>query len=359
MTRLSDPLDFIRGRPLRNRYVLSPLTNCQSHADGTLSDEEYRWLTMRAEGGFALTMTCASHVQARGLGFPGQLGCWSDAHLPGLARLAEGIHRHDSVAMIQLHHAGIRSPKEHIEGPPVGPSDHAETGARALTAPEVAEVIEDFVVAAVRADRAGYDGVELHGAHGYLIAQFLSPEFNRREDRYGGDFTNRARMLFEILDGIRARCRSDFTVGVRLSPERFGLVLPEIVDLARQLVAGGQVDFIDLSLWDVNKEPNDAAWQGRTLLSYFTEIDRGRVRFGAAGRIYSAHDAEAALAAGLDYVVIGRGAVLHHDFPRLALADPAFRMAELPVTPAYLADEGLSPVFVQYMLNWKGFVTEA
>lgn len=359
MKHLSDPVEFMRGPPMRNRFMLSPLTNCQSHGDGTLSDEEYRWLTMRAAGGFGLTMTCASHVQARGLGFPGQLGCWSDDHLPGLARLAEGLHRQGSLAMVQLHHAGIRSPREHIDGPPVGPSDHAETGARALAAAEVADVIEDFVRAAERADRAGYDGVELHGAHGYLIAQFLSPEFNRREDAYGGSADNRARLLFEILAGIRARCRPDFAVGVRLSPERFGLVLSEIVDLAQRLMSGGQIDFIDLSLWDVAKEPNDAVWQGRSLLSYFTGLDRGRVRLGAAGRLYSAQDAVTALEAGLDYVVIGRAAVLHHDFPRRALADPGFRMADLPVTPEYLAAEGLSPVFVEYMRNWKGFVTEA
>jgi 2,4-dienoyl-CoA reductase-like NADH-dependent reductase (Old Yellow Enzyme family) len=91
--------------------MLAPLTNSQSAADGTLSDEEYRWLTMRAEGGFALTMTCASHVQAVGQGFPGQLGCFDDAHIPGLARLAEGIKQHDSLAVVQLHHAGRRSPK--------------------------------------------------------------------------------------------------------------------------------------------------------------------------------------------------------------------------------------------------------
>lgn len=353
-----DPVDFLRGPPMRNRYMLSPLTNCQSHPDGTLSDEEYHWLTMRAAGGFGLTMTCASHVQPRGRGFPGQLGCWSDAHLPGLARLARGVHGHGSLAMVQIHHAGIRAPREHIDGPPVGPSDHPETGARALTTAEVGEVIEDFVRAAVRADRSGFDGVEIHGAHGYLIAQFLSPEFNRRDDAYGGDAARRARLLFEIIAGIRARCRSDFTLGVRLSPERFGLVLPEIVELTRRLMSEGQVDFIDLSLWDVTKEPNDAAWQGRTLLSWFTELDRGRVRLGAAGRIYSTREATDALAAGLDFVVIGRGAVLHHDFARRALADPGFRMAEVPVTPAYLAAEGLSPAFVTYMRNWKGFVTE-
>ena len=89
MTDLFAPLTFTRGPAMKNRFMLAPLTNCQSHEDGRLSDEEFRWLTLRAAGGFGLTMTCASHVQAQGRGFPGQLGIYSDAHLEGLSRLAE------------------------------------------------------------------------------------------------------------------------------------------------------------------------------------------------------------------------------------------------------------------------------
>src|ERR1039457_4507459 len=112
MTHLLDPLSFSHGPTMKNRFMLAPLTNQQSHADGRLSDEEYRWLTMRAEGGFGLTMTCASHVQAVGQGFPGQLGCFDDRHNAGLSRLADGIKRHRSVAMVQLHHGGRRSPAD-------------------------------------------------------------------------------------------------------------------------------------------------------------------------------------------------------------------------------------------------------
>ena len=86
-----DAVTFIHGPAMKNRFMVSPLTNLQSNPDGTLSDDEERWLTMRAEGGFGLTMTCASHVDPRGQGFPGQLGCFSDDHLPGLTRLAAGI----------------------------------------------------------------------------------------------------------------------------------------------------------------------------------------------------------------------------------------------------------------------------
>ena len=277
------PLTFTRGPGMKNRFMLAPLTNTQSHADGTLSDDELRWLTYRSEGGFGLTMTCAAHVQRQGQGFPGQLGVFGDEHLPGLTRLAAAIKAAGSVAAVQLHHAGMRSPKELIGEAPVCPSEDEATGSRALTLAEVEQLVEDFVAAAVRAEKAGFDGVEIHGAHGYIVCQFLSPTINRRTDRYGGSPENRARILHEIIDGIRARCRPNFTLGLRLSPERFDLELAEIRDLAQAVMAQGKIDYLDMSLWDVAKEPNEEALKGRTLMSYFTELDRGNVRLGVAG----------------------------------------------------------------------------
>ncbi len=359
MTSLFDPLPLARGPTLRNRLVLAPLTNCQSQDDGRLSDEELHWLTMRASGGFALTMTCASHVQARGRGFPGQLGSYSDAHVDGLARLAAALKSAGSAAVVQLHHAGMRSPAALIGTEPVCPSQDAETGARELSVAEVEELRDDFIAAAERADRAGFDGVEIHGAHGYLLCQFLSATINRRTDRYGGSLENRSRLLFEIVDGIRARCRKDFTLGVRISPERFGMLLQEARAIAQRLMREGRIDFLDLSLWDVFKEPVEEPFRGRSLLSYFTDLERGDVRLGGAGKIMNGTDAARCLEAGLDFVVIGRAAILHHDFPRRVQADPAFRAAPLPVTPDYLRDEGLSPAFVEYMRNWPGFVAAA
>ncbi len=359
MTDLFDPMTFQRGPAMKNRFMLAPLTNTQSRDDGTLSDEEFRWLTMRAEGGFGLTMTCASHVQAQGRGFPGQLGIWSDAHVPGLSQLADAIRGRGSLAMVQLHHAGMRSPPGLIGGQPVCPSDNAETGARALATAEVEQLIDDFVAAALRAERAGFDGVELHGAHGYVLAQFLSAEVNQRTDHYGGSLENRSRIVFDILRGIRARCRPAFNVGVRISPERFGLKLAEMTALAQQLMVSGQIDFLDLSLWDVRKEPNEAQHQGRSLMSHFTQLDRRDVRVGVAGKVTSATEAALCLASGADFVIVGRAAILHHDFPERVLADPTFKAIGLPVTPEYLASEGLSPPFVDYMRNWKGFVSGA
>jgi 2,4-dienoyl-CoA reductase-like NADH-dependent reductase (Old Yellow Enzyme family) len=356
MTDLFEPLTFKRGPAMKNRFALAPLTNSQSHPDGRLSEDEFRWLVMRAKGGFGLTMTCAAHVQAVGQGFPGQLGVFSDDHLEGLTRLATAIREESSVAVIQLHHAGMRSPTELIGTQPVCPSDDSETGARALTGAQVEQLVEDFIAAAVRSERAGFDGVELHGAHGYVLAQFLSPTVNRRTDRWGGSPQNRARIVLEIIDGVRARTRRDFNLGLRLSPERFGLELPEIVALAQQLMSEAKIDYLDMSLWDVFKEPTDAPYKGRSLMSYFTELDRGDVRLGVAGKVVTPEDARRCLEQGCDFVLVGRAAILHHDYPAQVGANAAFAPVGLPVTREYLASQGLGPAFVDYMSGWKGFV---
>ncbi len=356
MTILFEPLSFRHGPALKNRFALAALTNLQSHKDGRLSDDEYKWLTMRAAGGFALTMTCAAHVQAVGQGFGGQLGIFSDDHLEGLTRLAEGINKHGSLSVVQLHHAGARSSEDLIGTQPVAPSDDADANARALTTVEVEQLIEDFISAAVRAEKAGFNGVEIHGAHGYILCQFLSSETNQRNDQFGGSLENRARPITEIINGIRARCGNDFTVGVRLSPERFGILLSEATTLAQQLMSDADIDYLDISLWDVFKEPAEEAFQGRSLMSYFTKLNRGDVRLSVAGKIKTPADALHCLSAGADFVLLGRAAILHHDFPNQTAQNADFTPVTIPVSAKHLHEQGLSNTFVDYMDTWKGFV---
>ncbi|MHB1969921.1 MAG: NADH:flavin oxidoreductase [Acidimicrobiales bacterium] len=358
MPDLFEPVTFAHGPSASNRVMLSPLTNQQSHADGTLSDEEFTWLVMRAQGGFGITATCASHVLERGQGFPGQLGCFSDDHLEGLTRLAGAIKAHGSLALVQLHHAGLRSPVELIGHSPVAPFADAETGARALSTAEVEGVVEAFAAAAQRCQRAGFDGVEIHGAHGYLLCQFLDAERNRRDDGYGGSFENRSRIFLEVVAAVRERCGEDFVLAVRLSPERFGVSTGEVVELYQRLLATGQVDIVDFSLWDVFKEPIDPAFAGRRLVELFGELERGATRLAAAGKLYAGADLRAALEVGLDLVVLGRAAITNHDFPRSLRADPDVAMRSLPVSVATLHDEGLSDRFVDYMRGWRGFVVD-
>jgi 2,4-dienoyl-CoA reductase-like NADH-dependent reductase (Old Yellow Enzyme family) len=340
---------------MKNRFMLAPLTNCQSHPDGRLSDEEFNWLVMRARGGFGLTMTCAAMVQPVGRGFPGQLGAFSDDHVEGLTRLASALHTEGSRSSVQLHHAGSRADKTLVPEL-VSASDDADFGARALTLDEVEQLRDDFIAAAVRVERAGFHGVELHGAHGYVLAQFLSSEMNRRDDRYGGALENRARLIVEIIDGVRARCRPDFQLGLRLSPERFGMRMAEIVELSQELFNGDKLDYLDLSLWDVTKEPEEDEFKGRSLLACFTGLNRRNTRLGCAGKITTGAVVDRALAEGADFVLIGRAAILHHDFPKHVERDRGFSAQPLPVTKDYLSAEGVSPPFLDYMKNFQGFI---
>ncbi len=358
MSSLADSLTFDHGRSMKNRFMLAPLTNQQSHPDGTLSDDEFHWLSLRAQGGFALTMTCAAHVQSTGQGFAGQLGCFSDAHQAGLSRLASNIHGYDSLAIVQLHHAGRRSPSELTGTSPVAPSADESTGARALSTGEVEEVINAFAAAALRCQSAGFDGVEVHGAHDYLLCEFLNAELNQRQDRFGGDANGRARIFFEIVAEIRRRCGNDFHVAVRLSPERFGMRTSDVMELFELLCARGDVDMIDLSLWDCFKDASDEQFEGGPLLELFTNLKRHRTRLAVAGKIYGASDAQRVLERGVDVVAIGRGAVTNHDFARRALAYPQFTMRELPVSREVLRSEGLGDALIEYMRGWKGFVAE-
>ena len=357
MSALAQPLNFKTGSSMKNRLMLAPLTNTQSHKDGRLSEDEIHWLTMRAKGGMGATMTAAAHVQQAGQGFPGQLGVFSDDHLPGLEKMAAGIKAHNSLAIVQLHHAGMRSPAEIIGEQPHCPSDNEEFGARALTTAEVEKLRDDFIAAAVRCEKAGFEGVEIHGAHGYILAQFLSPEINLRQDQYGGSLENRTRLIEEIVDGIRRQCSASFNLGLRLSPERFGLKLAEIKNFAEKIMVSGQLDYLDMSLWNVFNEPKEDGFQGKTLIQHFAELNRGDTKLGVAGKVRSAKEALACLEAGADFALIGRAAILHHDYADQAIADDNFRPIDLPASSEHLQNEGLSPTFVEYMREtFRGFV---
>jgi 2,4-dienoyl-CoA reductase-like NADH-dependent reductase (Old Yellow Enzyme family) len=357
MTPLSEPLAFAHGPAWANRLALAPLTNWQSNDDGSLHDDEYQWLVRRAEGGFGLTMTCAAHVSRGGQAFPGQLAVWDDRFLPGLTRLADGLRAAGSVSSIQLQHGGRRADPELTGRANVAPWDDLDRNTRALTTGEVEQVVEDFVAAAVRAEVAGFDGIEVHGAHGYLIGQFLDARHNQRTDRYGGSLDDRARMLVEILTGIRERTGPDFQVGLRLTPERNGILLSEARTVAGEVLASGLLDYLDMSLWDAFKEPYEEEHQGRPLIDFFIDLPRGTTRLGVAGKIIDAAGAQECLDRGADFVSIGTGAILHHDFARRAVSDPAFRSIEQPVSREHLVGESVGPAFLTYLAtNWDNFV---
>jgi 2,4-dienoyl-CoA reductase-like NADH-dependent reductase (Old Yellow Enzyme family) len=353
------PLPLRPGVSTSNRVWLAPLTNMQSHPDGACSDAEETFLARRAEGGFGLVMTCAAHVAQDGKAWPGELGVHDDAMMPGLTRLAARIRAGGALAAAQLFHGGLRA-SEAVSGLPTwSASAYVEPGAptpRAATEDDIERVIEQFANAARRCAAAGFDAVELHGAHGYLLSQFQSTVYNQRTDAWGGSLANRARLIRETTRAVRAAAPG-LALIVRLSPEDFGqakgIDLDETLALARWLADDG-MDVLHLSLWrsavTTVKRPDQHA------TPLFREAVGDGVKIVVAGGVWSRADAEAQLARGADAVALGRAAIANHDWPRRA--ESGAPIATPPVSAAHLASEGLSPGFVDYMRRWKGFVSE-
>lgn len=358
MASLNDPLELRHGRTLPNRFVLAPMTNRQSHLDGTISDMEIDWLVARARGGFGLTMTAAAYVHQAGKVWPGQLGISSDDHIAGLERLAREVTEAGSVSSVQLHHGGVKAVAAVSGQDVVGPWADAQTEVRELSTGEVQQVVDDFAAAAARAERAGIDGVEVHGGHGYLVGQFLDESNNTREDGYGGDAAGRSRFVREVVRAIRGRTGPDFQVGLRLSVERYGLVAEEMVDLVADLLAGGDLDYIDLSLWDVRKLPVHAAEGSPMLIEHFLDLPRHGTALGVAGHLTSAADAQWVLDRGADLGFVGKAAIADHAFAARAMADAGYRAPSFPVTKDHLRAEMLGEPFVEYFAaNWPHLVT--
>lgn len=356
MTSIADPLSFPHGPEWADRFALAPLTNTQSHADGTLSDDECSWLVARGRGGFGLVMTCAAYVAPAGQAWGGQLGIATDDHLPGLTRLADGLRATGARSSVQLHHGGRRADPALSGRPNQCPWDEPAKGAVAMTTGEIESMVADFVTAAVRAERAGFDGVEVHGAHGYLLGQFLDARHNHRTDGYGGSFDDRLRVVLEVLDGIRGATGPQFQLGLRLTPEGNGITLEEGRETARQVLASGALDYLDMSLWDVFMRPRGGA-EG-LLVEHFTDLPRGGARLGVAGKVLSSADAAWCLDQGADFVSVGTGAILHHDFAARAVADPAFEARTRPVPRDVLREEEhVGPAFLDYLAaGWDDLV---
>lgn len=246
---------------INNRLVMSPMGCGLANLDGTPSEDMIAFYEARAIGGAGLIIPEITRVNdVHGAGLMRQLSVTKDRHIEGLAKLSQAVHKHGSKIFIQLHHPGRETVSVLLGGQPVVapspiPCKYLNQNTRALETEEVKQLIQQFIDGAVRVQKAGCDGVELHAAHGYLLQQFLSPYTNKREDEYGGSFENRLRIVTEIIDGIRKECGADFPVGVRLSVEEFldktGVTedyihIQDGIKIAVALEKAG-IDFIDVS----------------------------------------------------------------------------------------------------------------
>lgn len=357
MRSVFDTLSFRSGLTAKNRLVLAPMTNKQSHDDGTLSDDELHFLMCRADGGFGVVTTCATHVSKEGQGWPGELGVFDDAHVPGLERIANALRSRATASLVQIFHGGLRANQEASGLPRLAPS--ALEGAEAASEADLTRIIGNFADAAARVERAGGDGVEIHGAHGYLLSQFLSRTQNLRTDRWGGSIEGRASLLREVTRAVRGRVKPTFTVGVRISPEDFGnaqgLDLDESLKVAAWLAEDG-VDYVHVSLWRAQnmtaKRPEAHA------VPLFREVLPADVRLLVAGSVWTRAEAQDLLDKGADGVALGRSAIGNPDWP-LRIRNDAWEPQRPPFTLEDLRAKGLSPKFAEYMRAWKGFVADS
>jgi 2,4-dienoyl-CoA reductase-like NADH-dependent reductase (Old Yellow Enzyme family) len=264
--------------------------------------------------------------------------------------------------MVQLFHGGVRAdPKltgEAVWSASTWTEDKPDFSVpRVATSDDIARVIDAFAAAAARAERAGFDGVELHGAHGYLLSQFLSRTMNPRTDGWGGDLAGRARLVRAVLRACRARTSARFAIGVRLSFEDFGnargMDLDDNLQVARWLAEDG-ADFIHASLWDVRRM--SAKYPEQHVLPLVRAALPAGVAIFTAGKIWTRDDAEAVLARGADAVALGRSAILNPDWPLDIAAGRAIKHP--PITTAELVDRAVSPLFAGYLRMWKNLVAD-
>ena len=244
----------INGMTLKNRAVMPPMGTGYGNADSTVSDRLVSYLARRAQGGTGLIITEVCAVAPRGKGFPNEIGVWNDEFIPGLARIPKALHRYGAKAALQLHHAGRETFEAAAgampEAPSAIPSVILGQPCEAMSEERIAEVIRAFARAAARARQAGFDAVELHGAHGYLLNQFLSPFSNQRDDQYGGSDENRMRFILEIVAAVRKIVGRDFPVWIRVSADelvRGGYNLSFMQKFAPRLVTAG-IDAIHCSV---------------------------------------------------------------------------------------------------------------
>jgi 2,4-dienoyl-CoA reductase-like NADH-dependent reductase (Old Yellow Enzyme family)/thioredoxin reductase len=322
----------INGMTLKNRAVMPAMGTGYGNADGTVGDRLIAYLARRAKGGTGLIITEVCAVDPRGKGFPNEIGAWNDAFIPGLTGLTEAIHREGGKIALQLHHAGRETFEQAAGGIPEAPSaiPSAILGqpCEAMGRERIAVVIAAFARAAARAKKAGFDAVEIHGAHGYLLNQFLSPFSNQRKDEYGGAEENRSRFVLETLSAVRKAIGPDFPVIIRISADeliRGGYDLAFMQRLAPRLVAAG-VDAIHcsvgvfstpgtMSIASMDTEPGFNLFRARAI----KEV--AAVPVIGVGRINDPELAEKALAAGdADLISFGRQHLTDPDFIAKAAA---------------------------------------
>lgn len=328
MAKLSDPLN-IRNITIRNRIAMPPMANDLSDASGMVTDKHIDHYKARAEADVGLIIVEHSYITPKGKMTAPQLGIHEDALLPGLVRLADTIRAGGAASAIQLTHAGANTKPDIIGCQPVGPADVAVPGRgvepRPLSSKEIAELVTLYRAAARRAVDAGFDAIEIHGAHGFLLNQFLSPHTNRRTDEYGGSLENRLRFPREVIAAVREETGPDYVLLYRFGASDFledGLSLDEAREAAPRLVSAG-IDMLDISGGLCGSRPKDLSG----IQGFFVPLAENiktvvNVPVIAVGGIKEAKFANSVIEESrADMVAVGRELLKNPSWAREALAE--------------------------------------
>lgn len=324
MKPLFEPIR-VGGIELKNRIVMPPMDTCAFNFDGTVTPKLMPYMRNRAKGGVGLIIQeCADTSWPEGKNGPRELRMDVPDSITFLHDMTNVVHSFGTKIILQLNHAGFQSNPINCEGrQSVCPSDFM--GARAMTNDEVKKVVRDFVICAKNAQLAGYDGIELHAAHGYLLNCFLSSAANQRTDEYGGPIENRARMVCEIIRGIREECGRPFIVSVRLGAEdNPGNTLEDTVQICKLCEEAG-ADMVNISTgFNPPMELNPTQWVEEGLYLPWSEAVKREVSIPVAivGKLKTPSFCASVVESGkADLVCVGRQLLCDPEWPNKILRD--------------------------------------
>ena len=326
--QLFETFTFKNGIEMRNRIAMAPMTTWASNDDYTVADDEIRHYEARSSN-VGLVITGCTRVMANGIGFPNEYASYDDSFLPGLEKLAAAAKKGGAPAILQVYHAGNKAVLDLIpDGIPVSASAVAlvpsafyagGTVSRELTNEEIQEMIKAFGQTAHRAIKAGFDGVELHGAHGFLLQNFFSPYYNQRTDQWGGSPEKRMNfalaVINEVQDVIKKYAERPFVLGFRLSPEEpESYRTRDTFPFIDKLIASG-IDYLHVSLADLlSQKPMDEQDGNTTILELILDHVDQRIPVIAAGGIKQSKAAVEAVNLGLSLVAVGHGLIINPDW---------------------------------------------
>ncbi|MTE71359.1 NADH-dependent flavin oxidoreductase [Escherichia coli] len=330
---LFSPFMLTEKIKLRNRIVMAPMTTWSANPDGTISEQELEFYKRRSQN-VGLVITGCTYVTPSGIGFTHEFAAYDDRFINSLEKLAAAAKSGGAPAILQIFHAGNKAIPELVPNNDVisASASSVKSGdfmkrvvqSREMTENEIQETIRAFGDVTKRAIKAGFDGIELHGAHGFLLQNFFSPLFNQRNDRWGGDLEGRMRfplaVLQEVKNVVYEYATKPFAIGYRISPEESatgGLRIEDTYKLLDRLISSG-ISYIHTSLVSINDSyPVESPNGPRTIELILNHIT-GRVPVIAAGKIRTPSQAQEAISTGLPLVAIGKGLVINPEWVTLA-----------------------------------------